>query len=303
MWVSPHNHSSSSYNSRNFIPRKHRVLERTQAVLLAISGIIEGKLFLLDRKSKFTIGRAKSCDICLIHTDISQRHARLAITETGEVVITDLATTHGTYVDGIAISHHTLADGAIIQIGPTDALKFTYINHLEKSFHLNQYRKTIYDDLTGAFNRRYFLMALRQELAYAIHYRESISLILVDIDRFKQINDSQGHVVGDGVLRRMVAVIQGNLRKEDILARYGGEEFGIILRGKNVEQAHVIANRVRHSVERTAFNNVDKSFYITISAGVASYDQGYPSNGVLEMLTQADKQLYRAKAMGGNHTF
>nr|VFJ57790.1 MAG: diguanylate cyclase (GGDEF) domain-containing protein [Candidatus Kentron sp. FW] len=275
-------------------------LERTQPVLLVIAGMLVGKLFPLDKKPWVTIGCAEDCDIRFMQADISPRHARLELNE-GNAVITDLGTINGTYVDGIAVSRHGLADGAIIRIGSIDILKFTYINQLERSFYSNQYRKTVYDDLTGVFNRRYFLMALGQELAYAHRHSQTAALILIDIDHFKRINDGQGHLVGDTVLRRIVSVIQKNLRKENILARYGGEEFGIILRGGDAWEAHGLADRIRCSVGQTGFDHGGKSFHITISAGIAIHDREHAPGGALEIFTEADKQLYRAKAAGGNH--
>nr|VFK38307.1 MAG: diguanylate cyclase (GGDEF) domain-containing protein [Candidatus Kentron sp. TC] len=299
--IPSHNRVSANRHFRP-IPRERRALERTQPVLLAIAGTSAGKLFPLREKSTFTIGRAGGCDICLPHPAISPWHARLEIDKKGHARITDLETAGGTYVNGVAVSRRAFADGAIIRIGPTDTLKFTYINRIEKYFHLDQYRKTIHDDLTGAFNRRYFQTALRQELAHARHHGRAVSLILIDIDRFKRINDSRGHPAGDAILQRVVRVIRENLPDKNILARYGGEEFGIILRGKDVE-ARASANRIRRSVARTAFDDAGEPLHITISVGTANYDGGASPKDASEMITQADRRLYRAKAAGGNRVF
>lgn len=279
------------------------MLERTQAVLLAIAGTSAGKLFLLEGKSEFTIGCAQDCDIYLTDANISWHHAKLRMNQEGHGSITDLETVGGIWVDGVAVSQHTLVDGAIIRIGSTDVLKFTYINDLEKSFYLDQYRKIMRDDLTGAFNRRYFQAALCQGLAHACHWGKAMSLILIDIDHFKRINDSCGHLAGDAVLEGMVAVIRENLSEDNILARYGGEEFGIILQGQGASEAYGFANRIRDLVERTPFNGADESFYLTISAGIAIHDGRDPPKDPSEMLAEADKQLYRAKAAGGNRVF
>nr|VFK17047.1 MAG: diguanylate cyclase (GGDEF) domain-containing protein [Candidatus Kentron sp. LFY] len=297
------NHSGpSSRDFQGLSSRKRRILERTQAVLLTIAGSSSGKLFLLGGKPAFMIGCAEDCDIRLMDSGVSRQHAELQISKKGLAIITDLGSVGGTYVDGIAISRCAFQDGAMLRIGATDTLKFTYLNHLEKSFHLDQYRKTIYDDLTGVFNRRYFLVALRQELTYAHHHRQAISLILIDIDHFKRINDSRGHLAGDAVLEHMVAVIRNDLLEENIFARYGGEEFGIIVRGQGIDGAHALANRIRHSVAGTTFDG-QKPFWLTISAGIASCNGECPLKDASEMLTEADKQLYRAKAAGGNRVF
>nr|VFJ78382.1 MAG: diguanylate cyclase (GGDEF) domain-containing protein [Candidatus Kentron sp. FW] len=281
------------------LTRPH-ALERTQPVLLTIAGMLAGKLFPLDKRPWVTIGCAEDCDIRFMQGDISPRHARLELNE-GGAMITDLGTVNGTYVDGVAVSRHGLADGAIIRFGSIDTMKFTYINQLERSFYLSQYRRTVYDDLTGVFNRRYFLMALGQELAYAHRHGQTAALILIDVDHFKRINDGQGHLVGDTVLKRIVTVIQKNLRKENILARYGGEEFGVIVRGEDARETHGLADRIRCSVGRTGFDHGGKSLRITISAGIAIHDRGHTPGGALEIFIEADKQLYRAKAAGGNH--
>ena len=156
------------------------------------------------------------------------------------------------------------------------------------------------DALTGAYNRRYFLETAEKELAKAIINVEDLSLIMIDVDRFKNINDTYGHPVGDEVLKILVSRINGALRKGTVVARYGGEEFFVLLPGSNAQTALNTAERIRQRVGDEHFRTKDIDVPVTISLGTASK----PEKGVaLEALIgNADKALYHAKNSGRNRT-
>jgi len=154
------------------------------------------------------------------------------------------------------------------------------------------------DSLTGIFNRRSFFELGEKSLAYGRRHGTPVSLVLLDLDHFKQINDSLGHHAGDGVLRHFVGVVQACLRKEDVLTRYGGEEFCVLLPVSGPEVAHPLAERIRTAVERARFEHEGERLTITTSAGVAT---ALPGEGTLESLVQhADAALYAAKREGRN---
>ncbi len=155
------------------------------------------------------------------------------------------------------------------------------------------------DELTGIFNRRYFNQRYNRELGRARRYKRALSILMIDIDHFKQFNDTHGHLMGDEVLRKMSRVFESNLRKADIFCRYGGEEFVVILPEINLQQAMLVGEKLRRTMETFRFvdkRKMDKK--ITISVGVASYPENECNSE--EILNKADKALYQAKQQGRN---
>lgn len=152
-----------------------------------------------------------------------------------------------------------------------------------------------YDELTNIYNRRAFHEVIEVELGQSRRQSGRLSLVMVDIDFFKKINDRWGHQVGDHVLAQMAELMKQNLRAEDSVARFGGEEFVIILPGAGCRTALQVAERVRRAVERASWPDGMK---VTVSAGVASY----PDDGekLTELLKNADHALYNAKSGGRN---
>lgn len=158
-----------------------------------------------------------------------------------------------------------------------------------------------HDALTGLYNRRYFERRLREELAHAKRHPRPFSLILVDIDHFKLVNDTYGHEDGDRVLRHVAEVLGGALREDDVACRFGGEEFVILLRATSGPAARVVANRLRVSVatKGVTLSATEEPRHVTLSGGVAAADErnGYDGDNIVD---RADKALYRAKRAGRN---
>jgi diguanylate cyclase (GGDEF)-like protein len=154
------------------------------------------------------------------------------------------------------------------------------------------------DSLTKLFNRRHFDLALEREIARAQRQQLPLSLVMVDVDRFKSVNDAYGHVSGDEVLCHVAEIMRASARKSDVLARYGGEEFVLILVGTPSDRARQVAERVRKAVEDQPVRLGAKgSIPVTISLGVADYDG---AEAPLALIERADAALYRAKAGGRN---
>lgn len=158
---------------------------------------------------------------------------------------------------------------------------------------------SITDELTGLFNRRYFFHVLEEEIKRAARYKLPLSLVMADIDKFKKVNDTYGHVVGDQVLKKITELMRESFRKTDILARYGGEELVGIATVTSLEGATVLADRFREMVFKHPFtaDNQQESFTVRISLGVTSLDGMSQGD---ELLIRADKAMYEAKAKGGN---
>jgi diguanylate cyclase (GGDEF)-like protein len=156
------------------------------------------------------------------------------------------------------------------------------------------------DPLTGLMNRGAFDQALEREFERAHRYGRALSLLLVDIDHFKRVNDTWGHPVGDRVLAQVAAAVRGCLRHVDIAARLGGEEFAMLLSETNAEGAAVAGERVRHAVANLAMAVGDEPVEVTVSVGVVTWTPLFAT--AAEMVEAADKALYRAKAAGRNRT-
>lgn len=164
-------------------------------------------------------------------------------------------------------------------------------------------RETVTDALTGAFNRRYLDRRLSEEVSASRRYARSLSILLIDIDHFKNVNDTHGHQAGDCVLVALGKILTETLRESDTLARYGGEEFLIIAPHTPVSGAIEVAERLRMRVESHEFSLPDeagptRAIRVTVSIGVASLGDGV--DNVEKLVKAADKNLYRAKAAGRN---
>ncbi len=161
------------------------------------------------------------------------------------------------------------------------------------------YALAVSDGLTGLYVRRYFDLRMDEEFGQAQRYRRAFSLILLDIDHFKQLNDTYGHQTGDRVLQQFAALLRAHTRRTDISCRYGGEELAVILPETRLDQAAVLADKLRDLIADTPFLGAyNETLAVTASMGVAEFreTQKWPA----DMLRAADEALYRAKHEGRN---
>ncbi|MBI5480526.1 MAG: diguanylate cyclase [Deltaproteobacteria bacterium] len=266
-----------------------------EACLVVLYGDDLGKKHNLDAPSVL-IGRSNKSDIQIDQESVSRNHAK--IMNTGKsVILRDLGSTNGTYVNDELIDEYVLRDGDLIKIGRT-IFKFLTGGNVENAYHEEIYRLTTIDGLTQIFNKRYFMEMLEREISRAHRYRRALCLIIFDIDHFKVVNDTYGHLAGDHVLRHLAGAVKNNIRREDMLARYGGEEFAIILPEVDITGARHIADKIRKLVEGTRFRFEETDIPVTISLGIAACgdDLQDPS----EFIKAADEKLYEAKQTGRN---
>jgi diguanylate cyclase (GGDEF)-like protein len=187
-----------------------------------------------------------------------------------------------------------------VQIGPALVLRFSVIAADEEALARQLYEGSTRDALTRVYNRKYAGERLTAEVAYAHRHGTLLSLVLFDLDHFKRVNDSLGHLAGDVVLRVVAAQVQKAIRVEDVLARYGGEEFIVLVRGVERDGATVLANRLRTGVERLSIPWESRAIKVTVSVGVASLSECGPRATVDALVTLADERLYKAKTGGRN---
>ena len=273
--------------------------KRDRAYLIVLAGANVGEMFKLDTTGEVIIGRSVGVTIRLSDDSISRKHVRLVV-EQGSVRLEDLGSANGTLVNGTRIvDHYALKDGDQIQIGSTTILKFTYHDSLEEEFQRKMYEAALRDPMTKAYNKKHLSDRLEAELAFARRHNTALSLVMIDVDHFKRINDTMGHPAGDAVLIKLAQVVQGTLRAEDMFARYGGEEFAVLCRGSTLAQTAVLAERIRATVEHATFEFDGTRIPVTCSLGVTSL-QERPAASVLEFVSNADEALYEAKRGGRN---
>jgi diguanylate cyclase (GGDEF)-like protein len=270
---------------------------RETAYLIVLTGSNVGEMFKVER-ADVTVGRSAGADIRILDDGVSRLHCR--IRASGEQpVVEDLDSRNGTFCNGERIISRVLKDGDKIQLGRTTILRFTYHDRVDESFQQQMLDSALRDGLTGAYNRRYFLDRVESELRFALRHRTSLSLLLLDLDHFKSVNDTHGHIVGDRVLRLFADCIHHSIRNEDVFARYGGEEFAIISRAISRADALRFAERLRTGVEMLGITDNEVTIAITCSIGVATIpDDG--AQTTLQLIQIADDALYLAKTLGRN---
>jgi len=272
-------------------------VQRDRAYLIVLAGSNVGEMYRVEEGETF-LGRGQTATIRLTDDGISRKHARI-FQNGGEVVIEDLKSSNGTIVNGAPVTQQLLKDGDKIRLGSTTILKFTYNDQLDESFQQQMYEAALRDGLTKAFNKKYFLDRLETEIAYARRHQAHLSLLMFDVDHFKRVNDTYGHLAGDYVLAKLAKLAMTTVRTEDIFARYGGEEFGVICRGVPLPSAGILAERLRSIVETTAFDHEGQRMPVTISVGVAGHPES-PVETVTQLIAAADQALYEAKRAGRN---
>jgi diguanylate cyclase (GGDEF)-like protein len=244
-----------------------------------------------------TIGRDPECEVRLVDQSVSRRHAHIKLEMDG-YYLTDLNSTNGTFINDKAVTRQKLNDGDYVRIGNW-IFRYLAGGNVEAEYHEEIYRLTIMDGLTGIHNQRFFLEFMDRELSRSLRHKRPLALVLCDVDQFKVLNDSLGHLAGDWTLKELAVRIRKAIRKEELFARYGGEEFAMVLPETSPEGAVKMAERVRGLVADTPFYYENRPFKVTISLGVSTTDGGSPIS-VQELIHQADEKLYQAKRAGRN---
>lgn len=277
-------------------------VKKVHAALIIIEGIEIGKHFFL-RRSVYIIGRSSSADISITSDPmISRHHTQIEVifdqqTKTTKYLLTDLNSSNHTYVNGQQLSQKSLAEGDKIHIGDT-TLKFVLQDDIDARFHKEIQQRILYDALTSLLTKESFYIALNSELDRCRTNSLTLSLMMMDIDFFKKVNDNHGHQAGSFVLSKIGRLIHDNLRNLDLSGRYGGEEFIALLVETNKQQAFSIAERLRQVIASHLFVYDDKTIKVTISIGIAQYSED--GDNIEKLVGNADKALYRCKHTGRN---
>lgn len=243
------------------------------------------------------IGRSADANITVKEHNVSRRHAKITF-KGDKAHIEDLGSTNGTFVNSERITSVDLEDGDLISIGKT-ILKLSFQSDIDSAFHDEIYNSATNDELTTLFNRKYFQKHIEAEFARVERYGRDVSLLILDLDNFKQINDQHGHPAGDLVLKACGRTIKSCIRHNvDVPARYGGEEFAILLPETGAKFALKIAEKIRKKIEEMRLDCDGKTLQITVSIGVSS--NRTETTSVDALIRDADEKLYMAKRKGKN---
>lgn len=271
------------------------------ASLIVLKGEEIGRDFRL-RNTAMVIGRSNDADICLPDGMASREHARVEFmglddNENATFVLTDLGSTNHLIVNSERVESTKLQDGDKIQIGDT-ILKFVILDTIEASFHAEVRDRISYDQLTGLLTKESLYLAFERELTRCLKYGLPLSVLMMDLDHFKSVNDGHGHQMGSYVLAEVGRIIMSCVRVEDVSARYGGEEFVTYLAEADTAGAEAAAERIRSAVEAFPFTLDDVTIQVRISLGIATAPRHGTS--IKQLVAAADQALYRAKETGRN---
>jgi diguanylate cyclase (GGDEF)-like protein len=273
-----------------------------QLLLITMRGNNVGEIFPLDLKLPLIIiGRDDTSHIPIVDAEISRQHAGLRYEPSEErLILVDLNSSNGTFANEVRVDGEaTLRVGDKVRLGNSTILRVTRSTEPEAMYAKQMYQAVLRDGLTGAFNRRYLDDRIKTEIAFAERHSEPLALLLLDLDHFKDINDVFGHQAGDTVLKRFVELLQQQVRIEDVVARYGGEEFAVLCRETAVDQAMVLAERLRKAVDEFPFEHEGVPIPATVSIGVSNI-LDRPKITPEGLVEAADKALYAAKEGGRN---
>jgi two-component system cell cycle response regulator len=267
-----------------------------RAYLIVLGGSNLGDIY--EVRDGLVLGRSSEADLRFTDEGVSRRHAALRFDAAG-VSIEDLGSRNGTFVEDQKINRALLKDGDRVRIGSSTILKYTHQDKLDEDFQRQLFEAALRDALTKAFNKKYFLDRLANEVAFADRHHVELAVIMFDIDMFKVVNDTYGHLAGDQVLSAVARAVHESVRCEDVFARFGGDEFSVICRGVNAAGARVLADRLRVRIAALDCKFEEKTIKVTASFGVADL-AGVGGGDPATLLRASDEALYAAKSSGRN---
>jgi diguanylate cyclase (GGDEF)-like protein len=227
---------------------------------------------------------------------VSRSHCRILFSKQA-YVLEDLGSTNGSYVNDELVDMAQLRDGDQLKVGRT-ILKFIVGGNVEAQYHEEIYRLMTIDGLTQVHNKRFFDEAVEREVSRCMRYGRTFALVSFDIDHFKSINDTHGHLAGDAVLRQLGVLVRDHVRRDDVVCRTGGEEFAILAPELDLEHGRIFAEKLRTLVATTLFEFEAAKIPVTVSLGVAEW--GANMQEAADIIREADVKLYEAKNGGRN---
>ncbi len=266
--------------------------------VIVVAGDLFGQMINLEEKKKVYFGRGSECDVVINNPSLSRKHC-VVRNENSRIFLEDLQSTNGTFVNGVRIGKIELKSGQRVFLGDVCAFKFAYQDDIDLDLNRLILEKAIKDRLTNIYNRTYFDELFKKEFAFHKRAQLPLSLIFIDLDDFKKINDTFGHLCGDETLRKVALTLKSNVREADYVCRYGGEEFVIILKNTAFEKAMKKAENLRKIIASLELLCNSNKIGITASLGVSTYENdNFKSER--RLLADADAAMYKAKELGKN---
>lgn len=273
-------------------------LPRSPCVVV-LRGPDEGRVLRVQHGVPVVLGRGAEAQLELRDDGISRAHARITVFDDSRILLEDLGSRNGTFVNDRPVRVHQLQLDDLVRLGASSIVRVLFLDPLEEDLHRRLSSAASKDALTGVANRRHFDERLAGEGASARRHSRPLSMLFVDVDHFKKVNDTYGHATGDQVLRSVAEALAAGLRREDTLFRYGGEEFAVLARETHLPGAVVLGERLRRQVEaaRIQVPGVAAPLQVTVSVGVAELGPDMSDQALLEA---ADRCVYTAKRSGRN---
>jgi diguanylate cyclase (GGDEF)-like protein len=274
--------------------------------LVFLSGDLLAVPIPLERE-EVILGRALANDVRINDSKVSREHAKIvsiydSVNNSTSYILQDLGARNGTYLNGQKISQATLQNGDKIIIGE-HILRFELLDEIDREYQRQIRRLLSHDDLTGLLSSRSFFSELRREASRSNSEKRPFCVLMMDVDFFKNVNDTYGHLTGSKTLEEIGMCVAQIMRSGDAAARFGGEEFAAFLLDAELTQGLVAAERIRQVIEEYKFTVLRQgkssdTHNLTISIGVASFPDD--SKDPIELVEMADSALYRAKREGRN---
>ena len=270
--------------------------DQQQPLLVVMHGSLLGMTYAI-RDEVIAIGRTATLDIPIDDENVSRRHAEITF-DGSSVKIKDLDSTNGTFVNSQRITDTILHDGDLILIGRV-LFKFIRSSSIENRFFDQMYALATTDFLTGIFNRQHIISRLENEFARSRRYNRPLSILLYDIDHFKHVNDSFGHLAGDQLLMESSRLIGKSVRSQDYYGRFGGDEFMIICPETDLNNTVLLAQRLAQVLAKWSYSYQSRKLDFNISIGLAALSDEMRS--AVDLIAKADTLMYRSKQRGRNH--
>lgn len=265
--------------------------------LIVMGGPDKGATYALST-GQCTLGRAEGSDIVLNGRGVSRHHAMIVVKPHGDVIIEDLGSTNGVYLNGERITRRSLEAGQTVGLGPEVMVRLELSSRSVQNLLQEMYEGATTDALTGLLSRRGFEDRLQVEFAMVRRHRMPSCLAVIDLDRFKAVNDREGHEAGDLVLQRLANVLKENGRVGDLACRWGGEEFTMYIRQTPLVGGVAVMQRLREQFADTEIALPSGgTVRATFSAGVVDLLDFEDWRGAFR---RADEALYQAKREGRN---
>lgn len=273
---------------------------RSRGVFTFLTGANAGRVLSIPKEALVTFGRSSDCTFRFEDGSLSRIHGHL-LRVRDTFVYHDPGSTNGSFINDVRVEGRVqLRDGDRLQLGKETLLRFSLVDEREEQALVQVYEAVVRDPLTGVHNRKALEDRIEAELGRAARASQNLALVILDLDFFKRINDTYGHVGGDAVLRSAGAILSSSVSPSDFVGRYGGEEFVIIGPGRDGANGVALAEHLRARLAEapTAFEG--QWIQVTASAGVAELGCCGPIRDRTTLLAAADRRLYQAKQSGRN---